>query len=263
VKGRLKIDNLTISFEDFNQNFVFHLQVLKSLNERLSDSLEKNVKSNFERHIQKDFANKTEIHLQSIEWVQIDKAQTVDKYTPFESPMANLVYDEILMPLYHVKFIREMGLVFLIVEFENYLKENLNLVFTKEPNMLASSKKTITLEELVKSKDLDSVRKKLVEKEINEIINQDIVDINEYFIKKIGIDLSEQIPWNDFKERFYRRNLIIHNSGLPNNIYREKTGYSQETKHLDISKEYLEESITLFSAVSLNLTASMMSKFEK
>ena len=47
-------------------------------------------------------------------------------------------------------------------------------------------------------------------------------------------------------ERFYRRNIIIHNNGIVNEKYREKTGYKGKDEILDVSEEYLNKSLKLF-----------------
>ena len=38
----------------------------------------------------------------------------------------------------------------------------------------------------------------------------------------MNIAISEYVDWENFKERFYRRNILIHNSGMPNAQYRKK-----------------------------------------
>jgi hypothetical protein len=63
-----------------------------------------------------------------------------------------------------------------------------------------------------------------------------------------------------FKERFYRRNILTHNSGIPNELYRKKTGSTQKER-LTVSKEYLDESIVIFENTATKLAKKLKEKF--
>ena len=76
--------------------------------------------------------------------------------------------------------------------------------------------------------------------------------------RRISDDLG--INWNEFKERFYRRNIIIHNSGKPNKLYRTKTGYDGEDERLTVSKVYLKDSIRLFKMMSDKIALTFKTK---
>ncbi len=169
--------------------------------------------------------------------------------------------------------VRFMSLVFLVTIFEEFLQKTLTISFRKRPEALKSCQKNLSYEELVKFKDISEVREGIIEKE-KAIVNEDIEAIREYVQKKFGLDISIMSPedgkkinkwalalfntdkpfsWVDFKERFYRRNLIFHNSGIPNKIYRQKTGYQGNNEVLKVSKEYLDESLALFWELAFNI----------
>ena len=128
--------------------------------------------------------------------------------------------------------VRVMSLVFLVTIFEEFLKKNLTISFRKRPEALRSCQKNLSYEELLKFNDILEAREGIIEKE-NAIVNEDIETISEYIQKKFGIDIAiishedgqkihkhaltllkidKPYNWSDFKERFYRRNLIVHNS---------------------------------------------------
>ena len=179
--------------------------------------------------------------------------------------------------------VRNMSLVYLVAVFENFIQRVLLISFRKRPETLRTCQKNLNYEELLKFSNIDEVREGIIEKEIM-VVNEDIEEIRKYikkrfgieiskfvedsekiqqFIKiKLGIEISKAFNWNEFKERFYRRNLLIHNSGMPNKLYRQKTGYKGENERLTVSMEYLMESISLFSQISMNIGLAFEEKMK-
>lgn len=129
--------------------------------------------------------------------------------------------------------IRDMSLVYVVALFEGFLQNIFQISFKKKPESLRTCQKNMTYEELLKFKDIDDAKSGIIEKEIL-IVNEDIEDVRKYIKRKFGIEISDFVNWEDFKERFYRRNVLIHNSGMPNKLYRLKTGYSGENKRLTV-----------------------------
>lgn len=159
-----------------------------------------------------------------------------------------------------VEIIREMSLVYLVAEFENFLGKVLRLTFDSKPEILSSSQKTMTFEELVKIKEISEVRSRLIEKEIQHILNLDIEQICAYFREKLGINLSSFVDWKKVTEMFYRRHIIVHNSGIASKLYAMKTGTSLEGKRLQITESYLKECHDLFFLTAFVITATLRSK---
>jgi len=160
------------------------------------------------------------------------------------------------------KFIREMSLVYLIAEFESFLESILKISFQKKPAILASCQKSITFEELAKFKDMNDAKQQIMEKEVSSIINRDIEDINRYFEQKFNTELSQFTNWKKFKERFYRRNIIIHRSGRTDKIYRLKSGYKGKDKQITVSQNYLKDSIKLLGNMGLKISEHFYNKFK-
>jgi hypothetical protein len=176
-----------------------------------------------------------------------------------------------------------MSLVYLVAVFENFIQRVLMISFRKRPETLRTSQKNLNYEELLKFSDMSAIREGIIEKEIM-VVNEDIEDIRKYIKKRFGIDISEFVEdsekiqlfikmklgleisktfdGTEFKERFYRRNLLVHNSGMPNKVYRQKTGYKSENERLKVSMEYLMESISLFSQISMNIGLAFEEKMK-
>lgn len=159
-------------------------------------------------------------------------------------------------------FIRDMSLVYLIAEFESFVKHIMEISFEKKPEILIASHKTIEFKDLFKLKDIQEAKQNLVEKETNAIINQDIILINKYFKDKFNLDLSKEDYWNKFKERFYRRNVLLHNSGHVNKIYKSKTHYRGKNTRLTVSQKYLKDSLKLFERVGLDISEHFYKKIK-
>lgn len=160
------------------------------------------------------------------------------------------------------RFIRDMSLVYLIAEFKSFLESILRISFQKKPEILASCQKSIKFEELTKFKDINDAKQQIIEKEVSSVIDQDIEDINKYFEQKFNTELSQFTNWKKFKERFYRRNVIIHRSGRADKIYRLKTGYKGKDEQMSVSQNYLKDSITLFENMGLKIAEHFNSKFK-
>ncbi|PJC49756.1 MAG: hypothetical protein CO032_08295 [Nitrosopumilales archaeon CG_4_9_14_0_2_um_filter_34_16] len=158
-------------------------------------------------------------------------------------------------------FLREMSLVYLITEFEEFLKDIVTAAIIIEPKILKKSGKSIDFHEILSTKDRDTLIDVMREKEVKSLINGDIDEIAAYLKKQFKIDLSSHKDWNQFKERFYRRHILIHNSLKPDKKYRAKSGYKGKEHQLSITNFYLKRSITLYKKFAKHITNEMIKKF--
>ena len=158
-------------------------------------------------------------------------------------------------------FIRDMSLVYLIATYEIFLGEILSILFEGRPEALKSTCKELTTEELIMCKDIRTVIRRISEREVELVIHQDVEETRMYFKDRLGVDLRQFTNWREFSERFYRRNIIVHNSGMTNEIYRRKTGYKGKDKHIGVSQAYLIESIQLFESTAKKISEHFQLKF--
>jgi hypothetical protein len=167
----------------------------------------------------------------------------------------------LIWPTEYSNFIRDMSLVYLVAEFESCLEQVLKITFEWRPEILASSGKSIPIRDLVKLKDIKDVKKQAARKESVSLSSLSIDEIDTYIKKKFGIELSKFSNWRQFKERFYRRNLIIHNSGDVDETYRSKTGYGGRDIKLKVTEKYLSKSIDMFETAFIKIAQSFQDKF--
>ncbi len=161
-------------------------------------------------------------------------------------------------------FIGDMSLVYLISTFESSLESMLSAIFYHRPEILNSSKKNLTYEEILICKDIDELKEKIIEREVESIIRDDIDIIRKYLVNNLKLDFTAgKFDWPKFEEFFYRRHTIIHNEGFPDSKYKIKTGYSGSPDKLRIDKEYLEGSFQIFEKCSEIIRKSAYDKFAR
>jgi hypothetical protein len=167
----------------------------------------------------------------------------------------------ILLPERLIFLVRNMSLIYLIVEFETFLKDALETTFERKPEVLTSCQKSITLEELLSCDELKSAWRKVFSKVSQEIVSRDVKEAFEYFGHSLGIHIQDYVNWREFFERFYRRNVLVHNEGITDKTYRQKTGYTGKNVALTVSERYLNETIALFDVVASKLSGDLQKKF--
>jgi hypothetical protein len=160
------------------------------------------------------------------------------------------------------RFTRSMSLVYLVVEFESFLRSILQTTYKARPEVLMYCQKTMTYGELIISASIDDTKQQVIDKESSAVINQDIEEVNQYLEQKFNLDLAKSKYWKEFKERFYRRNVVVHNSGMVDRLYRLRTGYRGKDKILDITESYLRDSINLFEGIAFEISSHFYEKFK-
>lgn len=159
-------------------------------------------------------------------------------------------------------FIREMTLIYLVILFENFLAHLLRMSFAKRPEVLRSySNKTMSYQELMDCSDEGKIGSRMIEKVVDEIMRQCIDDIvHKHLDQRFHCGLEQNPKWNKFREIFYRRNMIVHNDGLPNSVYRVEINPRVHTR-LAVDKRYLDDAFKVFrsfaKAIQLKLGKSI------
>jgi hypothetical protein len=238
------------------------LALLDSLNEQILKNIEKIGLFELIKEDPRGFVEASSKHSEKLKRIneRVDKEGLKNVYISLDGndKFENIFFEYIAIKKAEV-VIPNMSLVYIVAMFEDFLQKILKITFKNRPDALKTCQKSITYEDLLGCEDIEKAKNAIVEKELL-IVNADIEDIKNYFLKKFNINVSEYCNWDDFKERFYRRNIIVHNSGMPNKLYREKTGYTGEQKQLDATKEYVKESIRLFLTMACQIAQSFEAK---
>lgn len=245
--------------------FKHDLQFLKYLNEELSQSVKKMIKIELkeigkeikksDKEVKKELKMFIDFLDELLKILKTDKKRLgFSKKITIKNPKVEKLILKILKPFSlgeeSIRFIRDMSLIYLISSFEGFLLRVFTNVISNDPRILKSKEKKITYEEILSYKNLNQIRKMIMYKEINDIINGGIDNIDSYLQKTFKLNLSRKKDWRKFRERFYRRNVIIHNRGIVNEFYRKKTNYKGKKRKLIVSKKYMKDSIDLFDKFS-------------
>jgi len=259
-------------------NFTFYvlrndLKLLQALNNELPQSIEQIV-SRREREFERRFNElneKSRVALKRLlqilqESSQIKQGSMTLKTMAEDEEIIELLLQKLdtqTFPDRVNSFIRDMSLIYLVTKFESFLKRILRITYEKKPEILMSRKKTMTYEDLLKLSDYEAIKRQIIEKEMLRMFYQGIESIDRYFDKKFDLKLSQLANWKEFKERFYRRHILVHNSGVSNEQYRRKTACQGKNIRMEVSGEYLSDSIKLFEEIALKISEHFYSKYGK
>jgi hypothetical protein len=137
-------------------------------------------------------------------------------------------------PFWHMGFLAEMVIVYLVALQEAFVRDYLGAIFRTQPSLLRTgSKLGLTFEEACNFKSLDELREYLADSATEPLSHGGIDDVASYFEKRLNLRLQDFADWQKVREASYRRNLIVHNKGNVNETYREKTGYKGPAGYLE------------------------------
>jgi len=161
------------------------------------------------------------------------------------------------------RFVRVNSLILLVSEFEYFLTRIFDLTFSIQPNALKSKDKKISYEDFLNNEKMDGVINKLIDKELDLIMQEDIDHVANILKKKFKLDLPKRQDWKKFSEIFYRRNLLVHTRGKIDRKYLEKTKSKITRKYLIVDEKYLTESISIFLKYAADIGNYFIKKFHR
>jgi len=145
-----------------------------------------------------------------------------------------------MFPYKYREFLSEMTLSYLISYQEAFIKECLRIILISRKSILKSKKKQLTYEEMCKFQSIKSLISHIAQKEVNELGRGSVDDISKYFDNQFDLSFEKFSNWQILREAAYRRNLIVHNKGITNDVYCFKTGYKKENERLKTDIDYVK-----------------------
>ena len=170
------------------------------------------------------------------------------------------------------KFIREMSLAYLVSHFENFFAKCLLRYYQLEPRALLHStkiknnekndqQKMISYNDILECKKYDEIIGKLIQKELDILMQEDIDKIIQYFQNLLKTSIDDAKDFVEFKEIFYRRNSIIHHQGFTNPKYNKKNKLDEKIViHLDTNFNYLQNSFNRIIVYAEKIKAIILEK---
>lgn len=152
------------------------------------------------------------------------------------------------------QILNDSTIIMLLVRYEEAIAGILKYLINKYP-VAYLSEKTITYAELIAmSSDIKDIKARFIEKEVEDIMRQPLSDWYEILRSKhkaqIDVKCDEFLK---FKEIYYRRNLVVHNQSVVNEIYLSNVNTDlKKGDELDIDKSYLKEAFKLTEKIIYN-----------
>jgi hypothetical protein len=170
------------------------------------------------------------------------------------------------------KFIRNMSLTYLVSNFEDFFAKCLLHYFQLEPKALLSSRnkakgeheKTVTYNDILQCNNQKEIVEKLIQKELDIIMREDIDKIIQYFQNLLKTKIDDANDFGEFIEIFDRRNCIIHHQGYANSNYKRKNKLDEKTPiELVTDHDYLQKSFKRIIVYSENIKTVILEKVTK
>jgi hypothetical protein len=134
-------------------------------------------------------------------------------------------------------FLAEMALCYIVSYQEAFAKDYLEELLCGRPELLKSSK-SLPYEDALRFRSIKTLRRHLARCETDVIGHGSVDDLAAYLQRKFKIQVQQEAFWSSVREASYRRNLIVHNRGVVNEIYRSKIG-GRVGSQLDTDGAYL------------------------
>jgi hypothetical protein len=155
-------------------------------------------------------------------------------------------------------------LVAAVGEFEALCSNCIQSFVSRYPGKLTSSDRTFTFAEISEFGDLESFRTRVTDLYAENIMRGSVDDWLKWFATNLKLseaDIAED--WDVLSEIFQRRNVLVHNGGVVNHLYRAKVKKMPRDvarrraagieARADVGKQYLQDSIAQLNAAGLVL----------
>ncbi len=201
----------------------------------MHDEFESSLKSKFHENLD----------LQSKDWDILDLVGMIsekrllnmknhqDEFDGFSDP--ELVKKILPLSIYRLHltrspdFLREMSLGFVISTFYSYLIDMIKEILLENQNLIEDG--------LDQNGDIELLAYNLGK----DLTSRGISETSQRLRITFGLDLSSNEDWNNFREIFLRRNMFVHNNGIPNQNY--INSYNVTSDRLGVNRQYLVNSI--------------------
>jgi len=152
----------------------------------------------------------------------------------------------------------ENFIVSVVSQLESFLFETLRLIMLAYPQKLKINVKgleidrAVSLDALLGKDDIKAVLEEIVESRIVSISYANPRTYLEFIGKLAGIDVEDE-AFDDYLEIKATRDLLIHNSGLVNAVYRVKVGKmarGEMGEAVQIDQEYFDHCVATIKRIS-------------
>lgn len=186
------------------------------------------------------------------------------KFTRRNDEDLKAIYDRFITSELYENFV-----ITAVSQFESFLFEVLKLIIKKYPQKLTlnirgiETNKDFPLSYLLDANDLENVLEKVIDNRLNKISYAAPKVYLQYLRQIIGVDTSAQI-FSEYIEIKAGRDLLVHNSGVVNEIYLEKAGNYKRGKlgeRLIFDTDYFDSSLAVLKDLSRKIKSDVETNF--
>jgi hypothetical protein len=158
----------------------------------------------------------------------------------------------------------EMALVNLLASFDAFVADAFRAVLVSRPEMLRSNRQ-LSYETILSYEDRDGLIGAMAAREVNDIAYKSLSDQIRYYAEHFGVDLAtaDGVVIADLIEVAARRNLLVHNAGIVNNLYAVAVPGSSAAlgDRLGVEADYWTNAIELLTAAVSAIDRGLRDKF--
>ena len=155
------------------------------------------------------------------------------------------------------------SLILLVTYFENTIAKIFKEDLQNHPKIMSLDTKMVSYKILEMSNNIEDVREYLIENEVASMMYKSLADWMDYFKKNIKLHLKYVISiLPELTEIIARRNIIVHNNSIVNNIYLNLVSeeYRKNINYGDIltvDKEYILKAINMIESTGMAIILEM------
>lgn len=167
---------------------------------------------------------------------------------------------------YHSELLYRNTLIALVSAAEWFLSQILHVHFEDHPEAAGTRDKTLSLKELQAMDSVADARRYLVDLRVEEILRGSFEDWIAFLHDQLKLSMDYlSKDKSRIIEICQRRNLLVHNAGHVNQIYRNKVPEDLQEKTppggaVKVSQEYLQEAIDTFERGFILIAAELWKK---
>jgi len=170
----------------------------------------------------------------------------------------------------HRELLNRSILMSLVSYFEVLVSELAHAFYRIAPDSILTDDKVLSVKELKKFSSVDEALRFIVSHRVEELLWGDINDWEKFFYSRMKIDMKMILDnWAQFEEYFQRRHIMLHAGGHVTERYLSNVDWEKLRPYmnkpalgtkLDITDEYLENSINAFEICGLLLCQEVWRK---
>ncbi|MBA7678419.1 hypothetical protein ES703_86694 [subsurface metagenome] len=137
--------------------------------------------------------------------------------------------------------------IYLIVLFEAFNKDFFTTLLSTKPNCMKTASKKLNYEEIIGFESIEELHEFLALQITDQFGRQNIDQFAKFVNTKFKLDVTSKFKdWNKLREKYYCRNLVVHNKSRVSNDYIKLIngfGPNDIDKELKIDYPYISDCI--------------------